>query len=195
MTCTEIKEQFVEYMESLLSEENKIQFETHLQNCCQCKNEFEKINAINQRFKSDAQKNSFISIENSVFNKIVCEQNKKLKQADAINRSLRIVRKIMKSRITKFAVAAVIIFAAFLGITFLNKSTPVAYANQVLADAVKAVSDLKSVHMKARMRTLEGDNFGLIGLTYDFVPIEMWKRTESNGLLQWRVEKPKRILL
>jgi len=104
-------------------------------------------------------------------------------------------RIIMKSSITKFAVAAVIIIAASLGITFLNKSTPVAYANQILEEAIKAVSDLTSVHMKARMRTLPNDNFGHLDLERDFASIEMWKRTEPNGLVQWRVEKPGRVLL
>jgi outer membrane lipoprotein-sorting protein len=195
MTCTEIREIFVEYLEGLLSAEQKQKFESHLENCPQCKMELESLRALNQRFFADAENSQQKNFKSEVMNKIICEQNKKLRQTAGINRRFEIVRKIMKSRITKFAVAAVILIAASLGITFLNKSTPVAYANQILTDAVKAVSDLTSVHMKARMRTLEGDNFGLIGLEFDFVPIEMWKRTEPNGLLQWRVEKPKRVLL
>lgn len=195
MNCTEIREIFVEYIEGLLSAEQKQKLESHLENCPQCKMELESLRTLNQRFFADAENSRQKNFESEVLNKILCEQNKKLKQAAGTNRRFEIVRKIMKNRITKFAVAAAIIIAASLGITFFNKSTPVAYANQILAEAVKAVSDLTSVHMKARMRTLEGDNFGVIGLEFDFVPIEMWKRTEPNGLLQWRVEKPKRVLL
>jgi outer membrane lipoprotein-sorting protein len=195
MTCTEIKEMFVEYLENLLTAEQKQNLESHLDNCSQCKTDLENLKLLTQKISSDIKVFQHISIENAVFNKILCEQNKKLKLAGVINRRFEIVRKIMKSKITKFAAAAIIVFATCLGITFLNKSTPVAYANQVLEGAIKAVSDLHSVHMKARMRTLEGDNFGMIGLNYDFVPIEMWKRTEPNGLVQWRIEKPKRVLL
>ena len=104
-------------------------------------------------------------------------------------------RIIMKSKITKLAAAAVIIIAVVLGVNIFNRSIPAASATQILQDAIKAVSDVWSVHMKARMRTLPGDNFSFIGLELDFVPIEMWKRTEPNGLLQWRVEKPGRVLL
>jgi hypothetical protein len=83
-----------------------------------------------------------------------------------------------------------------LSVSIFNKSVPAASATtQVLQDAIKAVSDIWSVHMKAKMRTLPADNFSLIGLDYDFVPIEMWKRTDKNGLVQWRVEKPGRVLL
>jgi hypothetical protein len=73
--------------------------------------------------------------------------------------------------------------------------SPTASASQILQDAINAVSDIKSVHMKARMRTLPSDNFSLIGLKYDFVPIEMWKHTDDKGVLRWRVEKPGRVLL
>ena len=104
-------------------------------------------------------------------------------------------RIVMKRPITKLVAAAVIIVAAFLSVNIFHQSIPTASAAQVLREAIEAVSDVWSVHMKTRMRTLAGDNFSLIGLEYDFVPIEMWKRTNENGLMQWRVEKPRRVLL
>lgn len=104
-------------------------------------------------------------------------------------------RMIMNSKITKFATAAVITVAVVLTVSIFNKTIPAASAAQVLQEAIDAVSDLWSVHMNTRMRTLPADNFSLIGLNYDFVPIEMWKRTNNNGLVQWRIEKPGRVLL
>ena len=104
-------------------------------------------------------------------------------------------RTIMKSKITKFSIAAVIIVAVLLTVNIFHQSIPTASAAEVLQDAIDAISDLWSVHMKTRMRTLPRDNFSLIGLNYDFVPIEMWKRTGENALVQWRVEKPGRVLL
>lgn len=104
-------------------------------------------------------------------------------------------RTIMKSKITKFSIAAVIIVAVLLTVNTFHQSIPTASAAEVLQNAIDAISDLWSVHMKTRMRTLPADNFSLIGLNYDFVPIEMWKRTGENGLVQWRVEKPGRVLL
>ena len=104
-------------------------------------------------------------------------------------------RIIMKAKLTKLAVAAVVIVAVILTIGVFNKTMPTASASQILQDAIDAVSDLWSVHMKAKMRTRPSDNFSNIGSNYDFVPIEMWKRTDENGLMQWRVEKPGRVLL
>ena len=102
---------------------------------------------------------------------------------------------IMKSRITKLAAAAVIIIAVLISINIWDTTIPTASATVVLQNAVNAVSDLWSVHMKARMRTRPSDNFSNIELNYDFVDIEMWKVTNEDGLVQWRVEKPGRVLL
>ena len=110
-------------------------------------------------------------------------------------REKNIWRIVMKSKITKLATAAVIIIAVVLTVSIFNETMPKASAAQVIQDAIDAVSDLWSVHMKTRMRTLPRDNFSLIGLNYDFVPIEMWKYTDEDGMVQWRVEKPGRVLL
>jgi outer membrane lipoprotein-sorting protein len=106
-------------------------------------------------------------------------------------------RTIMHSRITKLAAAAVIIVSAVFFATIWNKtvSTASAAAIQVLNDAAKAVEDVRSIHIKAQMRTLPGDNFSLIGLDLDFVPIEMWKKVDDAGILRWRIEKPQRVIV
>jgi hypothetical protein len=106
-----------------------------------------------------------------------------------------LLEQIMKSRIAKLAAAAVIIIVVLLSINIWDKTLPTASATVVLQNAIDAVSDLWSVHMKARMRTGPRDNFSNIGLNYDFVDIEMWKSTNESGLVQWRVEKPGRVLL
>jgi len=116
-------------------------------------------------------------------------------QGGSVLREPAVRRNIMRSPIAKLAAAAVIAVAVVFSATFFHRSIPAASAAGVLQDAIGAVSDMWSVHMKARMRTRPGDNFSNIGLDYDFVEIEMWKRTGANGQVQWRVEKPGRILL
>jgi hypothetical protein len=194
MNCTEIREKLVEYIEGLLPDQQKQQLESHLKNCRQCQAELDKLIALGDRITSDSKSKQLTDFEDAVFNRIIREQNLRLKQTDRVNHPLEIVRMIMKNRITKFAAAAIIIVAVVLSVNIFNR-VPVASATQVLQDAINAVSDIWSVHMKARMRTLPADNFSLIGLEYDFVPIEMWKRTDKNGSEQWRVEKLGRVLL
>lgn len=106
-------------------------------------------------------------------------------------------RTIMNSRITKFAAAAVITIGVVVSATILTKTTSTASAAavQVLTEATKAIQDVRSIHIKAQMRTLPGDNFSLIGLDLDFVPIEMWKKVDDAGILRWRIEKPQRVIV
>jgi outer membrane lipoprotein-sorting protein/truncated hemoglobin YjbI len=103
----------------------------------------------------------------------------------------------MRSRITKFAAAVTIIAAIVVSVTVWNSSIPTASASaaQVLTEAAKAVEDVRSIHIKARMRTLPGDNLGMIGLEFDFVPIEMWKKVDDAGIVLWKVEKPGRVIV
>ncbi len=106
-------------------------------------------------------------------------------------------RTIMNSRITKFAAAAVILIAIVVSATILTKTTPTASAAaiQMLTEATRAVEDVKSIHIKAQMRTLPRDNFGNIDLNLDFVPIEMWKKIDDANVLRWRIEKPQRVIV
>jgi len=107
----------------------------------------------------------------------------------------RIGRIIMKSSITKLAAAAMIIIAIALATNFINKSMSTASAEEVLAQATKAVSNLRSVYIKAQIRTIAHDNFELIGLDYDFVPNEMWKEFDGTPQGKWRIEKPGRVVV
>jgi hypothetical protein len=56
-----------------------------------------------------------------------------------------IIRRFIMNRFTKFAVAAMIIMAAALGINFLDKSTPSAYA---IEQTIKANHSVRYIHIK-----------------------------------------------
>jgi outer membrane lipoprotein-sorting protein len=129
--------------------------------------------------------------------RIVREQALKLRKTNQDKQHVNIWRFIMRSPITKFAAAAMILIAIVVSATILTKTTSTASAAaiQVLNDAVRAVGDVRSIHIKAQMRTLPGDNFALIGLEYDFVPIEMWKKVDDAGIVRWRIEKPQRVIV
>jgi hypothetical protein len=62
----------------------------------------------------------------------------------------------------------------------------------LLADSVEALSQVKSIHIRGRIRSVPGDNFELIGTDYDFIPIEIWR--EYADPPRWRIEKPGRVV-
>ena len=120
------------------------------------------------------------------------EKSKKTKSASP---RPRIGRIIMKSSITKLAAAAVIVIAIVFAANFMNNSLPTVSAQEVLAQATKAVSNLRSVYIKAQIRTIARDNFEMIGLDYDFVSNEMWKEFDGTPQGKWRIEKPGRAVV
>ena len=70
-----------------------------------------------------------------------------------------------------------------------GNSTP---AFSVLAQSIEAMSDVQTIHMTGRMRTVPGDNFELIGTDYGFVPLEIWRQYNPS---RWQVEKTGRTVV
>ncbi|HUT28709.1 MAG TPA: zf-HC2 domain-containing protein [Sedimentisphaerales bacterium] len=193
MNCTECREILVGYIEKLLEDSQKQAVESHLQTCPPCRVELAQITSLHDRLTANGRTLAQKNLENKVLDRILQEQNVKLRQADKIGRQLQLWRIIMKSKISKVAAAVAIITVLGLSIMFFGKSIPTASASELLNQAIQAVANIRSVHIQARMRTIPHDNFGLIGLSYDFVPMEMWKWLDNEGRLQWRIEKPGRV--
>ena len=67
------------------------------------------------------------------------EAQEKWKNEQSANLKPNIWRIIMKNKMTKFATAAAVILIAVLGITFLDKSVPSAYAFEQTVEAFESV--------------------------------------------------------
>jgi outer membrane lipoprotein-sorting protein len=104
-------------------------------------------------------------------------------------------RIIMKSPVTKLAVAAALALAVLLPAFFFLKSTPSASAAQVFYQAAEAMGKLKSFHTRVEKRTLPGDNFVMIDLEHDFVPIDFWRQFTDDEWGKWRLEEPGRVVV
>jgi outer membrane lipoprotein-sorting protein len=120
-------------------------------------------------------------------------QQRKKQPAAGLQPTLR--RIVMKSPVTKLAVAAAVVLAVLLPAFFFVKSTPSASAAQVFYQAAEAMGKLRSFHTRVEMRTSPGGNFAAIGLDYDFVPIDFWKQFTDDEWGKWRLEEPGRIVV
>jgi hypothetical protein len=159
----------------------------HLEGCTECRLRFEQeqraFNAIrpaerivaSQHFKEEAMKT------------IIAEAERESR------RSKHSWNWRYWSRWAAVAAAAILVFLLFpvLRIDKLGNSRTA--GNALLAQSVEAMSNLQTVHMVGRMRTVPGDNFELIGTNYEFVPLELW-RAYSNPP-RWRVEKTGRAVV
>jgi len=88
------------------------------------------------------------------------------------------------------ATALLVLLVPILSSHFGGKNSAPAFT--VLAQSIDAMSNVQTIHMTGRMRTIPGDNFELIGANFDFVPLELWRQFKPS---RWRVEKPGRTVV
>ncbi len=136
MNCAECKEIMVAYLEGLLAEPQKQAVTEHLKDCHTCQAEVKQLTNLHERLISNGRAVAQSDLENEVLNRIVREQNVRLKAANKAGAALKLRRLIMRSSITRIAAAAVIIVAVLIGIQQFGSGT-VAFA-KVIEPILKA---------------------------------------------------------
>jgi hypothetical protein len=144
MNCEESKESLVAYLEGLLAEDQKHAVTEHLKDCHSCQAELKQLTNLQERLTSNGRAAAQSDLENEVLNRIVREQNVRLKAADKASASLKLRRLIMKSSIARIAVAAAVIVVAALGVhymmgpsvTFADVIKPLLNARTLILDMI-----------------------------------------------------------
>ena len=144
MNCAECKEILVAYLEDLLAEPQKKAVTEHLKDCHSCQAEVKQLTNLQERLVSNGRAAAQSDLENEVLNRIVREQNVRLKAANKAGAGLKLRRLIMKSSVTRMAAAAVIIVAVLIGIqqfgsgtvTFAKVVEPILNARTLILDMI-----------------------------------------------------------
>ena len=144
MNCAKCKELLVAYVEGLLDETQEKTVSEHLKDCQSCRAEASELKALQGRLVKNGKALSESQLEDKVLNQIIQKQNVRLKTARKAGEGLNLRRIIMKSKITRVAAAAVIIFAVLVGIhqiaggtvTFAQVIEPILNARTVVYDFI-----------------------------------------------------------
>ncbi|MHC4095074.1 MAG: anti-sigma factor family protein [Planctomycetota bacterium] len=139
MNCAECKELLVAYIEQLLDESQEKTVSEHLKDCQDCRAEASELKALQGRLVKNGKALSDSRLEDKVLNQIIQEQNVRLKTARKAGEGLNIRRIIMKSKITRVAAAAAIIFAVLIGVFSLTGGTP------TFADVIEPILNARTV--------------------------------------------------
>jgi hypothetical protein len=180
MNCHECTEQLLPLVEGLLDSSSVQTVEAHLAGCPACQAENEEINQLQNRLLRFAEVPAHAAIVQPVMARIFDEQ---------VARTTRLVFYRRVRLIAAGALAATVLIG--LTWTALYYGPTSASAAEVLARGVEAASNLKSIYIKCRMRTLPQDNFSYVDLKHDFVDVELWKQF---GPSKWRIEKSGRVV-
>jgi outer membrane lipoprotein-sorting protein len=147
MNCAESKELMVAYIEDLLDEKNKRLVSEHLKDCTFCQAELKEISNLRDRLVKNGKVLAGCDVENVVLDRIIREQNVRLKATAKIGTGLKIRRIIMKSRIVKLAAAAVIVVGIFAVINFFVGTG----GSVALADVLEKVEQVQAFMYKIKM--------------------------------------------
>jgi hypothetical protein len=139
MNCVKCKELLVVYLEGLLEESSKQEVTKHLKECRNCQVELEQITNLRKHLVENGVTVGQSNLEDKVMNLIFREQNERLKAAGKAGEGLNLRRIIMKSKLTRVAAAAVIIFTVLIVISSLTGGTP------TFADVIEPILKARTV--------------------------------------------------
>jgi outer membrane lipoprotein-sorting protein len=184
MNCTQCEERLVDYAEGLLGDQAAA-IEAHLAECPACRARLEELKLLSGALKESVPAVDEAFAERVVMNRIITEQATELRRLKMKKR----LQLIGAGTAAVAALAACIALFVFLGPAENGR----ALAAEVLAKGAAEASNLKAVHLKCRMRSLPNENFMLVGPTYDFIEMDVWR--QFGGPLKYRIEKPGRVVV
>ncbi|MHC4759451.1 MAG: anti-sigma factor family protein [Planctomycetota bacterium] len=193
MNCQECNEHLIEYIEELLEDQQRSAIASHIERCSNCRAEATRMTDLRKRLLQNGQAFAQTDLEGAVFDQIVRSQHLKLKEIRKINKQLNLWRKIMKNPMTKIATAAAVILIAVLGITFLEKSAPTAYAVEQTIQAYDAirflyVKEFKANHDEPLEFWIKSDDKGQIEKARYYLP-EHVSPEDGSKLITWSPQK------
>lgn len=179
MNCRQCNEQIFALVENLLDDSEARAVRRHLADCPQCQAEHEAAVKLQSRLLRLGERPSHAGIAQTVMDRIFDER-------------AAVARRLSFKRRVQVLAAAAIAASVLIGLawTAIYVGPAHATAAEVLASGIEAASNLKSIYIKCRMRTLPRDNFAYIDLKHDFVDVELWKQFQP---LKWRIEKSGRV--
>lgn len=157
MNCAECKEQLVLHIEQLLDDAQERQLTEHLESCRSCQAELKELEILQGRLVHNG-KAARSDLEDQVMNRIIREQNVRLKSAVQASAGLRLRRFLMRSPLTRVAAVAVVVIACALAFSMWKGTTSV-----TLAGVVAKVEQIQSYLYResATIRDQSGGDYTL----------------------------------
>ena len=140
MNCPECKEHLVPYVEDLLEESRKRSLIEHLNDCPACQAELRDLTQLHDRLVANGKVLSQSRLEDNVLDRILREQNVRLKATTRAQAALKLRRFIMQTRISRLAVAAAVVIVAVVGIYSILGGSTVTFA-----DVIKPILNARTV--------------------------------------------------
>jgi len=190
MNCQKFRQQYVDLLDAESGVSGQSELSAHVESCPNCARFYQDIDRTVSALAPSRTVSASPHFKERVMSRVAAIEEGDRHQTGVWSAVLTTAWK--PALVATGAVLLLGILSLFTSGRRQGGHPPVA-AISALAQAAEAVAELDSVHIQARMRTVAHDNFELIRLDRDFVPIEMWKQFGPPP--KWRVEKPKRVVV
>ncbi|HBF87150.1 MAG TPA: hypothetical protein DDX39_00805 [Bacteroidales bacterium] len=180
MDCKNFKENSFELFENY-ENENHQELRDHLRACSVCSKEFEENHAVLKSLKPKIKITANINLKQSVINHLKNTNNMTLKKNINIKRLISIAAIIL----------VVLAITPFINISnsglFVNTANS---AERIFEKSLESMLNVHTMYINLKVRTIEQDNFELIGKEYDFVEHIITKTFDKPE--KWKIKKPLR---
>ncbi len=191
MTCRHARRHIAELFDNEACGTSNPDLREHVMGCPDCGPEYEELKRVLASIEPPLKIRASSDFRARVMSKLNAHMEANRMAEDSKRGGNRFFAMIPRLALAAGVVIGLVVALPYLG--NLGGRRVRSQAMSLLAQSVEAMSGLSTVHIQARMRTLPADNFELIGLEYDFVPVEMWK--QFTAPVRWRIEKPGRVVV
>lgn len=165
------------------------QMQVHLNNCAECKTEYENITELLTSLKPVV----FYSSSKSGLKQKILNQIEKEELKMKSLRKEKFNLKTWHKRSLAIAASILIMVAIFM----VSNRTPFVStaqaAENIMMKSIKAMESLSSLFMTMDFRSEEGEPFDAISVDDDFIEYKFWKQFSGDN--PWRIEKPGRVVV
>ncbi len=190
MDCEKCKLEIIELFDKNVTSDLEARILEHIEHCPECYNEYKSILDIIEILKPQQLPETPFLLKQNIMNQLKMEEN------EMTTKKSRIIR--LSNRAKKLLSVAAVLALTMLALPIIDHNTnlfnrSVKAANNLIEKSIRAAQQVKSMVITLYVRTLEDDNFSLVGTDYKMVKHSIYKSFEYPE--KWRVEKPGRIVV
>lgn len=128
MNCTECREHLIAYIEGLAQKGLEQEICAHLGACAACQQEEKAVRGLQDRLVTQGQSMPADALETAVLGRIVREQKSRMHRAEQASAAVKLRSIIMKSSISRIAMAAAIVVACLIGVSMFRSTSSITLA-------------------------------------------------------------------
>jgi outer membrane lipoprotein-sorting protein len=190
MDCNECKLEMEKLFDPNADKIERAEIMEHIKHCENCSIEYRRTKEVFTMLKPKTLPKAPLTLKQNIIHQLKTEETKMEKEVSKTSK--------ISSRTKKFLSIAAVLVIIMMVIPIVDKNnlftdSTAKAAGMLIQSSIKATRLIKSMVIKFKVRTVDHDNFALVGTNYDMVDHTIWKTFDKPE--KWRVEKSGRVVV